>query len=71
MNNSVSTLIIPVETQVREMDAKILLSCVAAGRIQQQTTSRRVQQRSHSGLAQHQGANTEQTYKYATSGSPQ
>jgi len=30
MNNSASTLIIPVETQVREMDAKILLSCVAA-----------------------------------------
>jgi surface carbohydrate biosynthesis protein len=32
MNHSVSTLIIPVETQVREMDAKILLSCVAAER---------------------------------------
>jgi surface carbohydrate biosynthesis protein len=32
MNNSVSTLIIPVETQVREMDANILLSCVAAER---------------------------------------
>ena len=32
MNNSASTLIIPVETQVREMDAKILLSCVAAER---------------------------------------
>jgi len=30
MNNSVSTLIIPVESQVRELDAKILLSCVAA-----------------------------------------
>jgi surface carbohydrate biosynthesis protein len=30
MDNSASTLIIPVETQVREMDAKILLSCVAA-----------------------------------------
>lgn len=32
MNNSASTLIIPVETQVRELDAKILLSCVAAER---------------------------------------
>jgi len=32
MNNSASTLIIPVEIQVREMDAKILLSCVAAER---------------------------------------
>ena len=32
MNNSASTLIIPVETQVREMDAKILLSCIAAER---------------------------------------
>jgi len=32
MKNSASTLIIPVETQVREMDAKILLSCVAAER---------------------------------------
>ena len=32
MTNSASTLIIPVETQVREMDAKILLSCVAAER---------------------------------------
>ena len=30
MNNTASTLIIPVETQVRELDAKILLSCVAA-----------------------------------------
>jgi surface carbohydrate biosynthesis protein len=30
--DSVSTLIIPVETQVREMDAKILLSCAAAER---------------------------------------
>ena len=32
MNNIVSTLIVPVEIQVREMDAKILLSCVAAER---------------------------------------
>ena len=32
MINSASTLIIPVETQVRELDAKILLSCVAAER---------------------------------------
>jgi len=32
MTNSASTLIIPVETQVRELDAKILLSCVAAER---------------------------------------
>ena len=32
MNNSASTLIIPVESQVREMDAKLLLSCVAAER---------------------------------------
>ncbi|HEU4854727.1 MAG TPA: hypothetical protein VFS89_05475, partial [Nitrosospira sp.] len=32
MGNSVSTLIIPVESQVRELDAKILLSCVAAER---------------------------------------
>ena len=32
MNPSVSTLIVPVETQVREIDAKILLSCVAAER---------------------------------------
>ncbi len=32
MNPSVSTLMIPVETQVRELDAKILLSCVAAER---------------------------------------
>jgi surface carbohydrate biosynthesis protein len=32
MENSVSTLIIPVESQVRELDAKILLSCVAAER---------------------------------------
>jgi surface carbohydrate biosynthesis protein len=32
MNNSVSTLIIPVESQVRELDAKLLLSCVAAER---------------------------------------
>lgn len=30
MNNPASTLIIPVESQVRELDAKILLSCVAA-----------------------------------------
>ena len=29
---SPSTLIIPVENQVRELDAKILLSCVAAER---------------------------------------
>ena len=32
MGNSVSTLIIPVESQVRELDAKILLSCIAAER---------------------------------------
>ena len=32
MNNSATTLIVPVETQVREMDAKLLLSCVAAER---------------------------------------
>jgi surface carbohydrate biosynthesis protein len=32
MNNLASPIIIPVETQVREMDAKILLSCVAAER---------------------------------------
>jgi surface carbohydrate biosynthesis protein len=32
MGNSASTLIIPVESQVRELDAKILLSCVAAER---------------------------------------
>ena len=32
MNNSASTLILPVETQVREMDAKLLLACVAAER---------------------------------------
>jgi surface carbohydrate biosynthesis protein len=32
MSKSASTLIIPVETQVREMDAKLLLSCVAAER---------------------------------------
>jgi len=32
MNHAASTLIIPVETQVREMDAKILLSCIAAER---------------------------------------
>ena len=32
MKNSSSTLIIPVETQVREMDAKLLLACVAAER---------------------------------------
>jgi len=31
-NRSPSTLIIPVENQVRELDAKILLSCVAAER---------------------------------------
>jgi surface carbohydrate biosynthesis protein len=30
MKNKTSTLIIPVEIQVREMDAKILLSCIAA-----------------------------------------
>ena len=32
MNNSASTIIIPVETQVRELDAKLLLACVAAER---------------------------------------
>ena len=32
MNTSASTLIVPVETQVRELDAKLLLSCVAAER---------------------------------------
>ncbi|MEA3547757.1 MAG: surface carbohydrate biosynthesis protein [Thermodesulfobacteriota bacterium] len=32
MNKTASTLIIPVESQVREMDAKLLLSCVAAER---------------------------------------
>ena len=32
MSNSASTLIIPVENQVRELDAKLLLSCVAAER---------------------------------------
>ncbi len=32
MNKSASTLIIPVESQVRELDAKLLLSCVAAER---------------------------------------
>ena len=32
MNQSASTIIIPVETQVRELDAKLLLSCVAAER---------------------------------------
>lgn len=32
MKNQASTLIIPVESQVRELDAKILLSCVAAER---------------------------------------
>jgi surface carbohydrate biosynthesis protein len=32
MNKNGSTLIIPVESQVREMDAKLLLSCVAAER---------------------------------------
>ncbi|HEX8874845.1 MAG TPA: surface carbohydrate biosynthesis protein, partial [Nitrosospira sp.] len=32
MRNSASTLIIPVENQVRELDAKLLLSCVAAER---------------------------------------
>ena len=32
MNRSASTLIIPVESQVRELDAKILLSCIAAER---------------------------------------
>jgi len=32
MNNSATTLIVPVETQVREMDAKLLLACVAAER---------------------------------------
>lgn len=32
MGNSASTLIIPVENQVRELDAKILLACVAAER---------------------------------------
>jgi surface carbohydrate biosynthesis protein len=32
LNNSASTLILPVETQVREMDAKLLLACVAAER---------------------------------------
>ena len=32
MNNSATTLILPVETQVREMDAKLLLACVAAER---------------------------------------
>ncbi len=32
MSNPASTLIIPVENQVRELDAKLLLSCVAAER---------------------------------------
>jgi surface carbohydrate biosynthesis protein len=32
MSNSASTIIIPVETQVREMDAKLLLACAAAER---------------------------------------
>jgi surface carbohydrate biosynthesis protein len=32
MKNSASTLIVPVESQVRELDAKLLLSCVAAER---------------------------------------
>ncbi|MDV6345513.1 surface carbohydrate biosynthesis protein [Nitrosomonas sp. Is37] len=32
MKNQASTLIIPVENQVRELDAKILLSCIAAER---------------------------------------
>ena len=32
MKNLGSTLIIPVESQVRELDAKILLACVAAER---------------------------------------
>ena len=32
MGNSASTVIIPVENQVRELDAKILLACVAAER---------------------------------------
>ena len=32
MTNSASTLIVPVESQVRELDAKLLLSCVAAER---------------------------------------
>lgn len=32
MASSPSTIIMPVENQVREMDAKILLSCVAAER---------------------------------------
>ncbi|MEO6825363.1 MAG: surface carbohydrate biosynthesis protein [Nitrosospira sp.] len=32
MGNSASTLIIPVENQVRELDAKILLACIAAER---------------------------------------
>ncbi|SFM20573.1 surface carbohydrate biosynthesis protein [Nitrosomonas communis] len=32
MKNRASTLIIPVESQVRELDAKILLSCIAAER---------------------------------------
>ena len=32
MHRTASTLIIPVESQVREMDAKLLLSCVAAER---------------------------------------
>lgn len=32
MRNSASTLIIPVENQVRELDGKLLLSCVAAER---------------------------------------
>ena len=32
MGNLASTLIIPVESQVRELDAKILLSCIAAER---------------------------------------
>jgi len=32
MNTSATTLIVPVETQVRELDAKLLLSCVAAER---------------------------------------
>lgn len=32
MKDNASTLIVPVESQVREMDAKLLLSCVAAER---------------------------------------
>ena len=32
MSNTASTIIIPVETQVREMDAKLLLACAAAER---------------------------------------